>query len=321
MSRIFSTILITTIGFFLLFLHSPMQVSAQARNINSINVQLNVVQCNYDLMCDAGEVFDSCPSDCEAVATSSTSTPSIIPEAPIQSAPIGGTSRGSEEQIRQSLNMAKDFYAYNFFGNVLLLWTPPRLNEYPLVPSFLQPNPFVRILRSTTGFPTGPLDEGIVVYEGRGTTFFDTDVENGIRYFYSLFVKDPSTGKYSWGSYASVFVSKIMKQNTDTSTSSSNISISSQDKTFNTIDQNGFGVDTSFFDLNLRNSTSSLRSTQTGTMIITPTSTMQYKFLYQSTPLSKWSLLMTFVYQNVLEYLLLILTIFILSFVFVRYVL
>lgn len=56
---------------------------------------------------------------------------------------------------------------------------------------------YVRILRSSTGYPLGPTD-GKVVYEGRGRSFVDIDVVDGERYYYAAFVRD-SALQYSSG--------------------------------------------------------------------------------------------------------------------------
>lgn len=58
----------------------------------------------------------------------------------------------------------------------------------------------VRIVRSETFFPSNPF-EGIVVYEGRGTATTDTNVREGVTYYYSIFARDKA-GNFSEGSIA-----------------------------------------------------------------------------------------------------------------------
>ncbi len=55
----------------------------------------------------------------------------------------------------------------------------------------------VRIIRNPNFFPSDYLD-GKVVYQGKGESFIDSDVESGETYYYTLFVKDIN-GNYSSG--------------------------------------------------------------------------------------------------------------------------
>jgi hypothetical protein len=55
----------------------------------------------------------------------------------------------------------------------------------------------VRIVRRTDGFPTGPLD-GSLVYVGLGTSTLDTNVTNGVTYYYAIFSFD-TNNNYSSG--------------------------------------------------------------------------------------------------------------------------
>src|SRR5690606_4479282 len=47
---------------------------------------------------------------------------------------------------------------------------------------------YVRIVKSETFFPSNPYD-GTVLYEGSAQSFFDSNVREGVRYFYTLFVR------------------------------------------------------------------------------------------------------------------------------------
>ncbi len=55
----------------------------------------------------------------------------------------------------------------------------------------------VRIMRQTTFYPTAP-DEGLLIYEGLGSSFLDTDVLAGTTYYYTIFARDEA-GQYSSG--------------------------------------------------------------------------------------------------------------------------
>jgi chitodextrinase len=70
---------------------------------------------------------------------------------------------------------------------IFLSWNNPQ------IPDFEE----VRIMRSESFFPGDPFD-GQVIYEGRGISFTDSDVEIGKRYYYAIFTKT-SDGKYSSG--------------------------------------------------------------------------------------------------------------------------
>lgn len=59
----------------------------------------------------------------------------------------------------------------------------------------------VKIMRSTFFYPQDPLD-GLPVYNGKGEFFIDTEVENGVRYYYTAFTYDTS-GNFSSGAVAS----------------------------------------------------------------------------------------------------------------------
>ncbi|PIP58370.1 MAG: hypothetical protein COX02_00745, partial [Candidatus Vogelbacteria bacterium CG22_combo_CG10-13_8_21_14_all_37_9] len=74
---------------------------------------------------------------------------------------------------------------------VSLTWTKP---NFPALAS-------IRIVRSTISVPISP-DEGVIVYEGTGTSFIDSGLELRIRYYYTAFVRS-TTGEYSSGAVTS----------------------------------------------------------------------------------------------------------------------
>lgn len=83
-----------------------------------------------------------------------------------------------------------NFQAVGTEDSVDLTWNNPLDEDFDLV----------RIVRSVDFFPLSPT-EGKVVYEGRGTEGIDTDVEQGVTYYYSAFALDES-GNPSEGSIA-----------------------------------------------------------------------------------------------------------------------
>ncbi len=64
----------------------------------------------------------------------------------------------------------------------------------------------VKIVKSTKFFPAN-LNEGTLIYDGKGTSYKDNDVEKGVRYYYTIFSYDAS-GNYSSGAVGSGFISK-----------------------------------------------------------------------------------------------------------------
>lgn len=55
----------------------------------------------------------------------------------------------------------------------------------------------VRIMRKTSGFPSGPTD-GTLIYDGTGESFPDTNVSTGITYYYAIFARN-NANDYSSG--------------------------------------------------------------------------------------------------------------------------
>lgn len=79
--------------------------------------------------------------------------------------------------------------------DILLEW------NNPITPNFEE----VRILRSDKFFPSDPYD-GEIVYEGRGSSYLDQDVEIGKRYYYTIFAKSVD-GRYSSGAITQAMIS------------------------------------------------------------------------------------------------------------------
>lgn len=83
-----------------------------------------------------------------------------------------------------------DFKAVPFDSYVQLSWTNPT------DPRFDQ----VRVIRSEKFFPKDPYD-GVPLYEGKASTFRDSNVITGTTYYYALFARDAS-GTFSSGALA-----------------------------------------------------------------------------------------------------------------------
>jgi len=66
----------------------------------------------------------------------------------------------------------------------------------------------VKIIRSDSFYPLSPW-EGEVVYNDKGTSFIDTGLKNGVKYYYTAFAYDRS-GNYASGSTASVVPSPVV---------------------------------------------------------------------------------------------------------------
>jgi len=77
---------------------------------------------------------------------------------------------------------------------VALSWTNPADGDFSAV----------RILRKTTGYPSGPAD-GVLVYDGAGTSIIDSAVSTSTTYYYGVFARDTS-GNYASGAIVSATV-------------------------------------------------------------------------------------------------------------------
>jgi hypothetical protein len=72
-----------------------------------------------------------------------------------------------------------DLQVHTYGTSVSISWKNPQVPEFDSV----------RVVRSEQFFPSA-IVEGKVIYEGAGTSIFDTDVEIGKTYFYTIFAKD-----------------------------------------------------------------------------------------------------------------------------------
>ncbi len=83
----------------------------------------------------------------------------------------------TEKNIEQ-ISLIQNFIINKDKGGAVLIWQNPSIDfEY------------VRIVKSTDFFPQDPYD-GEVMYEGSAQSFFDSEIEENTRYFYSIFLKD-----------------------------------------------------------------------------------------------------------------------------------
>lgn len=89
---------------------------------------------------------------------------------------------------------ASEFLAQARENDIELTW---RLPSNPRLDS-------VRIVRSKDFYASSP-SEGEIVYEGSEGQFIDSDVEKGVRYYYTLFTKDIS-GNFSSGVVSSAII-------------------------------------------------------------------------------------------------------------------
>lgn len=86
----------------------------------------------------------------------------------------------------------------------------------------VEPNIYVRLVRSEFGFPKEPL-EGKVIYEGRGERVSDFDVKDDEQYFYSLFILNQK------GQYSSPNVIRLRYKNTKDAVSGQQGGVGSKD--------------------------------------------------------------------------------------------
>jgi hypothetical protein len=212
---------------FLYIAFFPLQSFAAT---DATDVSLTVFFCNSDLVCDAEENSDSCPSDCVATSTPPTSTTTTQstggggsgggvgfgpmpywPQGEPTEPPGGVTTVISPELSDDSggavssdplWNTIDPFWSSSFSVSV------DEIHD-DIYFSWL-PGSYVRILRSEDKFPISPVEGGIVVYEGKAGVFFDTSLLPGT-YYYSIFLRD-SDGNYSGRQLALVqIVEKTIK--------------------------------------------------------------------------------------------------------------
>lgn len=103
--------------------------------------------------------------------------------------------------------------------SIILDTTPPaNISDFTAVPADSQitfkwknpPEPdfkAVKIFRSSKFYPASP-EEGVLIYEGKGTSFVDTGLINGMRYYYTAFAYD-KIGNYASGAIVSAIPFKI----------------------------------------------------------------------------------------------------------------
>lgn len=109
--------------------------------------------------------------------------------------PIGSQATYGVEKFR-TLKVVSPVNALSFSAtaqteDIKLDWKLPKSQE----------NSVVRIVRSESFYPTN-VNDGITIFEGSGVeTLLDQKVIKGVRYYYTLFVKD-SNGNYSSGAVA-----------------------------------------------------------------------------------------------------------------------
>lgn len=90
-----------------------------------------------------------------------------------------------------------NFQAVSGDSQIILNWQNPSESDFKTV----------KIFRSTKFYPANP-EEGVLVYNGKGSFLINTGLINGIRYYYTVFAYD-QVGNYSSGAIVSVVPSKI----------------------------------------------------------------------------------------------------------------
>lgn len=192
-------VLIFVIFFFFSFLFSS-QKNYAATNADSININLNVAFCNFDLTCDPEENYISCLNDCPAPPVSTTTPPATsTPATTTTNVNRSGGRSGLNafffnSVINDSTKSVTNVTFELFLGKPFMSWQVIS-EQTGILHNFVFP-PTVRILRSENNYAQFPDRDGIILYEGTGTMFYDTSALEQKTYFYTLFVKDQRTGVF-----------------------------------------------------------------------------------------------------------------------------
>gem|GEM_PF-3385055 len=111
----------------------------------------------------------------------------------------GGVSKVVSDSIildTTSPTNVANFEAIPGDSQITLTWQNPPESDFEAV----------KILRSTKFYPASP-EEGILIYDGKGISFIDTGLINGIRYYYTAFTYD-KIGNYASGAIISAIPQK-----------------------------------------------------------------------------------------------------------------
>ena len=200
-----------------------LHAAAGDTSSHSTIISVSASFCDADLFCDPEENYESCPSDCEAPPEP---TPTTTPNDDGRTRrPTGYRTRVEQGGIIYIDDIEKDIVVpgvdpivefvedlvspdvssepdpritdpvLGLFSSTLRVSINPVSDEVTF--SWVVPGRMVRVLRDESAFPSGPLDGGLVVYEGERNGFVDRDVHPGRTYYYSIFVRN-AAGEYAY---------------------------------------------------------------------------------------------------------------------------
>ncbi len=166
----------------LLTLCIPLALYAKTDNVG-VSLTITAI-CNNDGSCDGHESVYNCPVDCKTGGSGDASTPTVYPPVAGCTNPAASNYNSAATSDDGSCRTVYGVTGFAVSGNAGALTASLKWKNPSNQAGFTFNH--VRIIRKTT-LPNGPND-GVLVYEGSGTSATDLGLYLGIRYYYAAYV-------------------------------------------------------------------------------------------------------------------------------------